>query len=93
MKTKNILITLILLIIAGSIIFLLLRPVFTGQTVAKEYYTYTKAICTDENFCQDYIVTCENKQVTDIQPITGASIQQDADWEDPRINKSKIICE
>jgi hypothetical protein len=92
MKTKNILITIILLIIAGTLIFLLLRPVLTGQSV-RDYYTYTKAICDENNFCQDYEITCENNQVTTIEPITGASIQHNPDWEDPRINKSEIICE
>ena len=93
MKHKNIIIAAVLIIIAGILLFLLLEPILTGQAVARDYYTYTKAVCDENNFCQDYEVVCENKQVVNITPITGASIQHDKSWEDPRINKSEITCE
>jgi len=92
MKTEKIIITAALLILVGALLFLVLKPVLTGEAV-RDYKTYTKAICDENNFCQDYEIACENKQVVGITPISGANIQHLADWEDPRINKSEITCE
>ncbi len=82
-------ITLMLLIV--SIGFLLAKQKSTGQAI-QDRYTYTKAICNEDNFCQDYEVTCLNSELTEMTPITGASIQHNPNWEDPRENKSEIIC-
>jgi hypothetical protein len=91
MKTLNkmIIILLILLVLVGTF-FLTAKT--TGNTI-KDYYTYTKAICNENNFCQDHIITCNNKKVVNIKPITGASIQHSDSWEDPRKNKSEILCD
>ena len=86
---KLIIIIIILLFLVGTF-FLTAKT--TGNTV-KDYYTYTKAICNENNFCQDHIITCENKKIISIEPITGASIQQTENWQDPRKNKSEILCE
>jgi hypothetical protein len=93
MRQKIILITITILAILG-VAFLIGVNLgnIIGNTIARDYYTYTKAICNDDNFCQDYVITCENKEVTSVEPITGAAIQQDDDWEDPRFNKSEIEC-
>jgi capsular polysaccharide biosynthesis protein len=81
---------LILIMIAASFFFII-KPklagntILTGQAVTDEKeYTYTKAICNVSNFCQDYEIACKNKQVVSQSPITGAVIQHDADWKDPR---------
>ena len=90
MKTKNrIILGIILFILIGIFI---LKNNITGETI-KDYYTYTKAICDENNFCQDYEITCENKELIEMQPITGASIQYSDTWEDSRKNKSEILCE
>lgn len=80
-------------IIISMIILFLAGILFTSNILAAEktqttdYSTYTKAICDENNFCQDYIFTCENGEIIKQTPITGASIQFDEDWVDPRINQ------
>ena len=89
MKTLNrlIIILIILLFLVGTFLI-------TAKTNnVKDHYTYTKAICDGNNFCQDHIITCEEKEVVDIKPITGAFIQLPENWEDARENKSEILCE
>ncbi len=54
------------------------------------FYSYTKAICNEDNYCQDYIITCENGELVNQNPITGAAVQQSSDWEDPR--KDEALC-
>jgi hypothetical protein len=46
--------------------------------------SFTKAICTENNFCQDYYILCENKKVISRSLITGAAVQFSPDWKDPR---------
>ena len=90
MKTKKIVILMAVLISLIAGILLIKASIIED---AKDYYTYTKAICNENNFCQDHIVVCENKKAISINPITGASIQHSDTWQDPRENKSEIICE
>lgn len=47
-------------------------------------YSYTKAICNSENFCQDYEIFCKNQEIIKMSPITGAAIQFPENWEDQR---------
>jgi hypothetical protein len=55
--------------------------------------TLTKAICNEKNYCEDYQITCNGKDVTRLTP-TGAAVQFSEDWKDPRTEKDKIIgCE
>lgn len=51
----------------------------------------TKAICTAENFCQDYQVFCRDQEVIGMSKITGAAVQFSKTWQDPRENK-EISC-
>lgn len=55
-------------------------------------YEYTTAICDENNFCQDNIITCENNKLTNIIPITGASVQLSNDWVDLR-EKQNNYCD
>jgi hypothetical protein len=71
-----------------SLIFL--NPILTGKTINK--YTYTKAICTEDNFCQDNIITCEDNNLKEIAPITGATIQHSKNWKDPRGKQTDNYC-
>lgn len=88
---KKIIITTIILVILTISIFALNKSL-TGFTIKEnnrennknDIYTHTKAICNESNFCQDYEITCENNQTKSIKPITGAVIQFDEDWDDPR---------
>lgn len=86
---KLLIVLLILLVLVGIFI---LNVNITGKAV-KDYYTYTKAVCDENNFCQDYTITCENKELIEMRPITGASIQHSDTWQDSRKNKSEILCD
>jgi len=46
--------------------------------------SHTKAICTAENFCQDYQIFCKNSEFIAKTPITSAVIQLPETWKDPR---------
>lgn len=87
---KTLLIIALLLII--GMLFTLALQVITGQTI-KEHYSYTKAICNESNFCQDHEITCINGDVSEINPITGATIQHSKNWQDPRDKESiETLC-
>jgi len=59
-----------------------------------EKYSYTKAICDEKNYCQDYEIFCINKQVIEITPISGAAVQFSDDWDDPRtLEQREKSCE
>ena len=45
-------------------------------------YEHTKAIC-EKNTCRDYIVTCANKKVISIAPISGF-VTFSENWQDTR---------
>jgi len=50
--------------------------------------SFTKAVC-EYNYCQDYLFKCNNTKITSISPVTGAAIQFNNKWKDPR-NKNQI---
>ena len=72
-------------------IALIINPNITGQVVKNEY-KYTTAICDETNFCQDYIISCEENKLINLAPITGAAIQLSDNWEDPRGIQSDNYC-
>ena len=77
----------------GSIIFLyfiLQKGTITGKIIS-EYYSYTKAICNETNYCQDYEIMCDGGNLISMKPITGAVIQHPNDWTDSR-NNSDTLC-
>ncbi len=85
LKKILLLCTLILILVIG---FFLIRPVFTGKisltSQETHEYAYTKAICNETNFCQDYEIKCRNNETISLTPITGAVVQHPYDWKDPR---------
>ena len=56
------------------------------------YYTQTKAICNETNYCQDYYVSCNTNGIIQSTPITGAVIQHGSSWKDPRNDTEKKPC-
>jgi len=44
---------------------------------------WTKAICDDNHFCIDVLITCENGKVVALKPMMNGTQFSD-DWEDPR---------
>lgn len=86
MNKEKILMIILSLILIG-ILFILYANLFqkniTGATIINEY-SYTKAICNKTNYCQDYLIYCKGQEIISMNPITGAAIQNSADWKDPR---------
>lgn len=86
MKRILISIAILLIILAASISLLSSKMTETNIQPIKisETHSYTKAICTETNYCQDYHIRCDRNQVLKISPITGAAIHFQSDWQDPR---------
>ncbi len=77
-----------LIILSGSMIFILTNIISAEEkTPELKAYTYTKAICDDNNFCQDHIITCKGSALINNEPITGAFVQFPIKWKDPRSEK------
>ncbi len=94
MRKLKIILKILTIILVFILIFFSLKSSVKGQTNqtnVKNYYTYTKAVCNESNFCQDYYVVCENQKIKNISPITGAFIQHSKNWKDPRDEESKKI--
>jgi hypothetical protein len=87
MKKLLIIIIIIIIIIAS---FFFIRYTITGQTVKEEkIHTYTKDICNESNYCQDHIIRCKGSETGSTTPISGAAVQFDRDWEDPRTEEQR----
>lgn len=91
-KARNLAIAFISLIVVLGTTVALPKFQMTGQQTSNlpEKYTHTKALCNENNFCQDYKITCKNETIQKTTPITGATIQHSKDWEDPRKNPEKL---
>lgn len=74
--------TAILVLVAILIYFVFSLSQITGGTI-QNYYTYTKAVCDETNYCEDYEITCQDDKLVSMNP-TGAAIQFSNDWQDPR---------
>jgi hypothetical protein len=91
MRSKVLSIVFVLAIVMTLSLIMIL---FTdSKPTENNQYTYTKAICNETNYCQDYEITCQNNQVLRMNPITGASVQFSQDWQDPRDENSNAVCE
>ncbi|MEK6925967.1 MAG: hypothetical protein AABW50_01670 [Nanoarchaeota archaeon] len=56
-------------------------------------HSFTKAICDENNFCQDNLIECEKEQIKSISPITGAFVQFNKNWKDPRsLEQKEKLC-
>lgn len=83
---KSLIFILLAIILVISIIILTQKAQAeeTKNTQKTDYHSYTKAICNETNFCQDNLIECEDNNVKSINPITGAFVQFDKNWQDPR---------
>ena len=79
---KNSVLVIVLTILIGILVFLLSNSI-TGKAIKDQSYFWTKAICNETNYCQDYKIVCNGKEVISITP-TKAVIQNSLDWKDPR---------
>ena len=89
MAKKILGILLIILLVLETLLFSVTSAYITGKTTNDFSYSYTKAICTSTNYCQDFEITCSDEGVIEMSPITGAVVQFSSDWKDPR-NKEDI---
>ncbi len=90
-KTVFLAIGLIGILILLTTFLLALTPSNSSNYVLVSYlpvFSYTKAICNQENFCQDYEIFCEDNKISGISPITGASVQFSSGWKDKRDKES-----
>ncbi|PIN91291.1 hypothetical protein COU57_01200 [Candidatus Pacearchaeota archaeon CG10_big_fil_rev_8_21_14_0_10_32_14] len=78
-------------ILLFSIISLASLSYISGNVSADspKNYSYTKAICDENNFCQDYIVECDGEDKVMISPLSGPAIHFSSDWIDPRSELQK----
>jgi hypothetical protein len=85
MKKVNFLVLVLGLVIS---LILLVTPLLTAKSnyvIASVPFThsFTKAICSSKNFCEDYEVYCSNQEVLSIKA-TGYAMQFSESWQDPR---------
>ena len=81
---KTIILGMALIIVLAGIVLISGSSQKAEKTEFPYTHSHTKAICTDENFCQDYEIVCQGQNPISISPVTGAAIQFDKDWQDPR---------
>ena len=68
------------------------NPSITGQVInSQNQYSYTTAICNEENECIDVLVECSNGQVVSLTP-TSEIIKLNEEWKDFR-DKEESFCE
>lgn len=90
MKKKIILAMIFLLILIGILSIFHAKEKWKEKNLSVN--SFTKAICTEEKYCEDYEIMCEGRKIVRITP-TGATIQFSNEWIDPRTKEDrKIIC-
>ena len=82
-KTEKILLILLLIL---ALIFLLGRFQITGNDLLSKY-SYTKAICPSSEYCEDYYIECDGKNLVGLTP-TGFSIRT----ENANENTNESLC-
>ena len=83
MRKITLLFVAMLLLLSAIFIFAVYKRNFTGNVII-DRYSYTKAICNETNYCQDYEIACKENETLYIKPITGAAVQQPKNWKDSR---------
>lgn len=83
------------ILVSGLIIsfVLLVTPLLTAESnYATETIpftpSFTKTICNPTNFCEDYIVYCNNESFLNLEA-TGYTFQFPENWQDSRNDKTK----
>lgn len=90
MRKTIIAVVILLLILAGAVLYLYFNAQDITGEVVLDSYSYTTAICNETNYCQDYEIVCRNSELVDKNPITGAAVQHSSNWKDPR--EEKPLC-
>ena len=93
---KIILVLIITILVIIFLYFIGININFSGKVIENQpqFYSYTKAICNETNFCQDYEIICNGNELVETKSITGATIQHLKNWKDPRdIETIKRVCD
>ncbi|MCR4327773.1 MAG: hypothetical protein NUV46_04305 [Nanoarchaeota archaeon] len=69
-KTEKILLILLIFLV---LILIIPKLNITGKVVLDKY-AYTKAICSNSTYCEDYYIECEGENVAGFNP-TGFAIE------------------
>ena len=89
-----IILAIIILAFVSGILFNSIYNGITGRAVDSEKmlsrYSYTRAICTDENECMDVFVVCEGNILIELTPISDIRKLPDS-WQDLR-KSSGMFC-
>ncbi|MBI5803538.1 hypothetical protein HY448_02530 [Candidatus Pacearchaeota archaeon] len=76
-------IMVLILALLGIFIFLFTFFRITGNVVESWDRFYTKAICNETNYCEDYEIFCNGGELLRMSP-TGNVVQFSEDWKDKR---------
>jgi len=96
-----ILLTIIVIAITTIVVpsLIILDKSITGkaidsQTQEKNINIFTKTLCNQSNYCQDYKITCWNDQVIEIRSISNSSDHFSEDLENSEIKEMiKRLCD
>ncbi|MFH1365175.1 MAG: hypothetical protein ABIH28_01155 [archaeon] len=88
MKRNLIFLALGMLFILAVLGTLLIKSAFAEPSEPKS--VITKAICDENNYCEDYEIACEGNSTVGLTP-TGSAVQFSEDWEDPRTEEQRQI--
>ncbi len=83
MEKEVILLGILILGLIGSI-SLLVAGMLTSEEITISEYSFTKAICNEDNYCEDNLIVCKNHALVSITPVEGASAKFPHEWQDPR---------
>jgi len=95
MKKETIWIIILFLFLTLSLSFFYLNFKISESNFELPYtHSYTKAICNETNFCEDYNIVCKEHKLLMMNP-TGAVVQHDKNWKDPRKEEieNKNLCD
>ncbi|OYT36717.1 hypothetical protein B6U91_00575 [Candidatus Pacearchaeota archaeon ex4484_71] len=71
-------ITIVLILAFILVPFFIIKTGITGNFIKKyenQEYSYTKAICVEDNYCEDYKIICEGNKLIKMTP-TGFGIKK-----------------
>jgi len=83
-KTVSIILLILVATLLIGIFLVYIMNGITGQAVLEDEIYYTKAICNDVNYCQDYVIYCRGGEFVRMVPVDGAEVWHERDWVDPR---------
>lgn len=89
-KTAILSIILALLLLIILVLFAIVK--LSSGSSDLGYYTHTKTLC-NTSYCQSYIVTCDNKNLLNKAPLTGAVIEMSENLTNlPDENAENSLC-